>query len=654
MSRLANQRGSALLIVLFILLLFTVLGLSIFAYVGQSSRQHVFTEDEIQGKMLADMGLAYFQKYAEHNLAYSHLSEAMKTGSGEQKIKEVLNRVAAEMTESNGQKGPYKKTDLPPLPDGSVQGFAIGYRVLGSEIRLRDNPGQPYVLKLRVSVVGIPARGSDDLSVVKSRVRLDSTVYINTIAAPFHYAVSTPGQLRLFGGANLIGHVAANHVVTSTDYRYSTEDDDPAQPPIWHVGTGDDQKNRPYVEGILSLSHPASQADGLVSGLYRLAAGELDTVTRSDSRISIEDVKEPIIIQSRKDLSPLFSPKTLPEGSQETLLSAPPKRPYEPGYEPPIVQNTQNAANGLRFAGGLTASEYIFEQIGQGKKESSSTESVAWDESLQLEPHTGSHSYLNDGFRTIGSIPAGTDSLAILAEDGSDMLGGSSATVLTARLTGDRLERASVRQLYIAPFSSDQAAMTTVEMGRLGSFIPDADAEERLSGEPFAFTGTIYIKGNLDIVGDIRINGTIFVDGDVLIREIANLYDRNLAIVATGTISLTSRYTRETDPAYHSADSWESLPPLSAFLYSEKSMEIYSVASFNRILGGIATGSAGSYIELNTKRNEDEGLASRFAIQFNRRIFEAETPGLPSAEEIYLDLYDLQYSPHPEEVRIQP
>jgi|GEM_PF-2795158 len=649
MNRMSNERGGALLIVLFILLLFIVLGLSIFSYVAQSSRQHVFSEDEIQGKMLADMGLAYFQKYAEQNLDYRKLAEALKAGRGEQEIKAVLNQIAAEMTDAEG---PYKQTNLPPLPDGTVQGFAIGYRVVGDEIRLQENPGQPYVRKLHVSVIGIPARGSDDLSVVKSRVRLDSTVYINTIAAPFHYAVSTPGELRLFGGSNIIGHVLADHVVTTTEFRYSTENPDPTQPPVWSVGTtGTKQVNRPYLEGILSLSEPPDSADGLVSGLYRLKDGDLETVTNANSAISIEDVREKVLVHSRKELAELFAPKSLDSASKETLLSAPPKRPYQPGYEPPLVQNTPNRAKALSFPGGLATREFISRQIAEGKS-SAHLEEVDAEESIQLEEHTGNHAYLNDGFRTV-DIPADTQSLAILTRDSSGAWDGSSATVLTARLTGDQLEQASVRQLYIAPASTDEAAIATVEMGRLGSFIPEADASEKMSGEPFRFTGTIYIKGNLDIVGDIRINGTIFVDGDVLIREITNLDDKNLAIVATGTISLTSRYIEETDFT-NSVDAWESLPPFSAFLYSEKSMEIYSVASFNRIQGGIATGGTNSYIELNTKRNEDKNLSSRFTIQFNRSIFEAETPGLPSAEEFFVDLYDLQYSPHPDDVQLAP
>ncbi|USG64676.1 hypothetical protein NDK47_21415 [Brevibacillus ruminantium] len=651
MSRLRNEQGSALLLVLFIVVLFTVLGLSIFSYVVQSSRQHVFSEDEIQGKMLADMGLAYFQKYAEQNLSYARLADDLKSGSGQQEIKRILDRIAAEMNDA-AQSGPYKQTNLPALEDGTVQGFAIGYRILGDEIRLQENPGQPYILKLHVSVIGIPARGSQDLSVVKSRVRLDSTVYINTIAAPFHYAVSTPGELRLFGGSNIIGNVTAHHVITAKEYRYSTENPDSAKPPVWNVDSTRPKENgRPYLEGLLSLSQPGNSADGLVSGLYQLKEGDLQYVTESANRISLEDIREKLVISNKKDLEELFSPKTLASESRETLLSAPADKPYEPGYEPPIVQNTPNTARPLAFQEGQTTGAFLAQQISRGKSSSDKTIRVSTNQSIQLEEHSGRNAYLNDGFRTVDIAP-GTESVAILAGEPVGELDGATATVLTARLTGDQLESAGVRQLYIAPDSSDRRAMATVEMGRLGSFIPEASSSEKMSGDPFRFSGTIYIKGNLDIVGDISINGTIFVDGDVLIREITNLDSKNLAIVATGTISLTSRYVQETDFT-HAVDSWKSLPPFSAFLYSEKSMEIYSIASFNRIQGGIATGSPDSYIELNTKR-EDKRLASRLAIQFNRRIFEAETPGLPSAEEFFVDLYDLQYSPHPGDVQITP
>lgn len=202
-------------------------------------------------------------------------------------------------------------------------------------------------------------------------------------------------------------------------------------------------------------------------------------------------------------------------------------------------------------------------------------------------------------------------------------------------MTGEHLN-GKVNKLYIAGSNRDQK--TAVEMGRLGSFKKEADK----TGEPFTFEGSIYIKGNLDIVGDINVKGTIYVDGNVVIREIENIQktadqNHNLVILASGTISLTDRY-KDKEPAD------ETIKPLSAFLYSESAMQIFSKDSNNRIYGGIAAGQTDSYIELNTLRENKGDLPTHLVIAFNRKIFEDTTPGLPPGDRYHIDLFDKTYS----------
>lgn len=658
LQELRNERGGALIIVLFILILFTVLGFAIASYTMQSATQHTFSEDEVQGKMLADMGLAYFQEYLEHTLSItdSTINSAIATPSDTDGIVNLLNNVASKMTSSNG---PFRRTLLPPLsPGGERQGFAIGYQIeqtipYRTETSDPAKPNsQPYVRKLKVSVIGLPVRGSQDVGMIPRRVRLDAIVYINTIPAPFHYAVSTPGELRLFGGSNIIGNITAHNIVTSKEYRYSEEEGGTA---VWKADTA--SYNQPYLEGTISLSARESGGTLTPGTVYRLDqvprkdSGEIEAPTTGS--VLPASLESDHIISSRQSLKDEFTPRDLSEADKDkNVLSAPFDTPYLPGFEAPVLEQSTGTARPL----------FLHDDVGsfvRGKisaaGNAASEFTVNQSESIYFEKYPPSEDELNQGFRLVNA--PSSDKLVIQQDYAGVDLDTMTAVPLTVRLTGDKYN--SLHQMFIGVTgSSDNRAISTVEMGRLGSFNPDTT--KRNGGDPFTFTGTIYIKGNLDIVGDIKVNGTIYVDGDVLIREISNLDKQNLAIIASGTISLTSRYMEETDLSKHSLDGWKSIPPLSAFLYSEKSMEIFSAFSYNRIEGGIATGNGStgtanpdSYIEFDTKREaESNNLASRLTIQFNRKIFEAETPGLPPGEEFFLDLYDLSYHPNPDDVTI--
>jgi hypothetical protein len=633
MRNLNNEKGAALLIVFLIVSVFIILGFSISSYMVQSSKIRAFADDEIQGKMLADMGLTYFQKYIEKNVVHSGMA------SDEAVISKV-NEIAAK---NDGEKIlHYKKISLPKQGDGENGGFAIGYTLVDNnkEDASKDyipesdgtgeDPSQPFIRKLKVSVIGLPPRAASDVQMSPKVVKLEATVYINTVPAAFHYAVSTPGDLRLLGGSNIIGNVAAGNIVTSTEYQYSEDN-------VWE--SSGDGANQPYIEGKVILSGggtPESKGE-----IYRLPSFPKN-IEKKYEIPKASDLKNPI----SKDIKNLrtenvFTPKKLEDSdSEKEELNAPKEKPYFPGYEPPLVENVSSAP------APLFSNESIKDYIAKQLKEQIPT----YQTSSQKVSETGQPIALETLAEDEGSFAILSDAkiaesqkLSIL----SQQTAGETSAPLTVRLTGNRLE-GNIHQLFIMPETDDN--FVTVEMGRKGSFASTPTKD----GDPFTFTGSIYIKGNLDIVGDINIRGTIYVDGDVVIREAGNVpgngnsKGNNLAIIASGKISLTKRY-EGADPASKDTKGWKETTPspiLSAFLYSEQDIEIYSHSSFNWIDGGIATKEG--YIELNTRREPavkpEDGGASRLIIQFNRGIFENPTPGLPSADKFYADIYDMEYS----------
>ncbi|MED1642856.1 hypothetical protein P4U99_06610 [Brevibacillus agri] len=624
MQIVKEERGGALVIVFFIIVLFTVLALSLASYTMQSVKQRTFAEDEVQGKLLADAGLAYFQEYLETQLQMPH---SFLNGNGTiSEVRDSLSRPTEvpvtqssdkviDLVESISATEPntYKEIRLPGM-NGS---FAIHTAIESRIPRDTGSTSQPYVLKLKVSVIGIPDRAEN-----LRKVKLTSTVYVNTVPAPFHYAISTPGQLRLFGGSNVIGNIAADSVVTSSRYRYSslknTEDSDPANDEVvWEVGTSGPN----YVEGEIFLPSRSRLME-----IAAFPAEEPSSTAFSGPRIA--------------DLESAFVPSPLPDTEENAVtLSADPATPYIPGYEPPIVTERNRPTDSLFIDEqvGSTA-KYVSDRIREGK---------ALATSAQQMPPVESARWFRDPDEADGAVPPGfIDAYApsgeLLVIESPYRDANPDFLNLTARFTGDSLE--NIRHLYIS--GPDGEGMAAVEMGRSGSFKTQPDHE----GKPFTYTGTIYIKGNLDIVGDVSINGTVYVDGNVVIREIQNITQpgrkNNLVIIASGTISLTDRYKDES-----SIDS-KDIYPLSAFLYSESAMEIYSINSHNRLIGGIATGRSvrdaveegTSYIELNSVREDRaEKPPTHMSISFDRNIFEEKTPGLPPGDRFHIDMYDKEY-----------
>ncbi|WP_139490260.1 pilus assembly PilX N-terminal domain-containing protein [Brevibacillus dissolubilis] len=633
---LQNERGAALVVTLFILALFLMLSISIAYMTMQSAKQRAFADDEIQGKMLADMGLTYLREHLEGQLASpfdpsspvpSDIDEPDVSQDG---IQAIVEQVA-------GDHASPRITDVRGA-DGELLGrFAISYRVaddpqIGRRIPYTSETSasgqsQPYLLPLVVTVTGIPAKQSELSERINRRVQLDATVYVNTIPAPFHHAINTAGELRLFGGSNIIGNVSAQKIVVSDQYRYSEWTQGSDREPSWNTD-GSGSEAYPYVEGTVFLPYNGQ--------VYRLQ--QFDQPVQAPHAEDTHTDQPYLTALSISEQARYFTARTdKPEYSDDQnafVLSANPLTPYIPGYETPLVQRTVNAAQTLMLGNGQSVGQFVRSRLAQTDAGTTSgrTTSIHVGQTEAVQFETQADPARNEGFIPTPTIPTGTNRL-IIRSAYTEL---TDTVNLTARLTGNALP-SSLHEIYIGPDrSADGEAVAMVEMGRQGSFDQDQTGGDADSGDPFTFNGTIYIKGNLDIVGDIHINGTIYVDGDVVIREIENLSDKNLAIIASGSISLTSRNKDRTD--------WQKIPALQAFLYSDQAMEIYSIRSFNRITGGIATG--GAFLELDTKREllaSGDDPVSRFTIQFDRGIFADETPGLPAGDRFYVDVYDVRY-----------
>ncbi|MED0676390.1 hypothetical protein ABEV55_05460 [Aneurinibacillus thermoaerophilus] len=643
MKKVKEEQGGALLTVFFILICFAILGLSIMSVTLQSSKVRTFTDNEIKGKMLAEIGLLYFRETLEKELAQaqkegafekntSHpVRQALENPRDDDKIIEIINKVAKknDLLDSNKPEESIKKYVYIPLPQQEEGGFAIGYTAYAA-IPYKDKfaePSQPYSRKITVSIIGIPPGSAvmqKDGTVQPNGQKLENitaTFYINTVPGPFHYAISTPGEVRFFGGSNIIGNVRANKVLTSQQYRYKKENN-------WY--SGGDETNKTYIEGKVFLT---DQDD---AGVYDVTNYPKETDSPEKENIPPVDKAERKTTKNELKAKQIF----MPQGDIPShIVDLQAKQPFLPGWEPPVIEIVEDES--LSLFHNETVGEYINRKLAERKEGAPEPDEVVDETSLSSEEE-------GDGLRKIDEKKL-KERMFIESRQPKPNDPEIEAPSLTVRLTGKTLYDYNVSELFIVPQNPSEHKVT-VEMGKKGQF----SDEPTKDGEPFTYKGTIYIQGDLDIVNDIDMTGTIYVDGNVTIREATNQKKtnqgtQNLAIIASGKVILTNRY--EGKPiATPDID-------LSAFLYSdfslpetdatdsnkaEKGMEIYSVESVNRIKGGIGT--SGGYIELNTKREgEAEELASHLSIQFNRGIFEQETPGLPAGDTFFIDIYDTQY-----------
>ncbi|MBP1930217.1 hypothetical protein [Ammoniphilus resinae] len=649
-----RESGIALVTVLLMITIFSILGLSIMSSTLNHAKIRTFSNEEVEGKMLADIGFVYFQEYLKKklNMHENDVLAAMHDPGDNDAIIDLIDNIAALSEVGNG---PFLRTFLPDHKRSfaiSFQEMKETYTLSGAEKQMpipyqveTSGYSHPYIRKLKVWVIGIPATAANNDTASK-KVKLEATVYINNIAAPFHYAVSTPGELRLFGGSNIIGDVTVGQrLLTSDGYRYSIYDDS-ADQDRWYTGpdSGGSLSTQSFIKGKIRLN-------GDLANLYKVTLAENFNPYIEPDMLPREHNPEEIRRDSLR-ANRVFMPRGIDN------LDSTVNKPYIPEYDPPLFERVDPSDSSIGDVSTLV--EEKFSQY-------AATPSLYRNVPLIVDDHVNQpivlkennppwteEDYTSSESKEFSRVDVsgiqGNDVVIHVQRDHTMGMQLASGLTLTTRLTGNQLATPRFQRLFIGPspsnpfFSEDKAA---VEMGCKSSF---AESPEKCDPDrdnaPFTFTGTIFIKGNLDIVGDIHVNGTIYVDGDVTIREISNLPDQNLIIVSSGTITISNRF-----PDLNPEDLPTDFRPLSAFLYSEKSLKVYSIDSFNWINGGFATGTANGntdipMIELNTKREEDS-LISRLTIEFNRGIFEKETPGLPSSDtDVYLDTYDIEYTPY--------
>lgn len=114
----------------------------------------------------------------------------------------------------------------------------------------------------------------------------------------------------------------------------------------------------------------------------------------------------------------------------------------------------------------------------------------------------------------------------------------------------------------------------------------------------FNFNGSMFVQGDLKVIGDLNINGSLYVDGDVEMKEMRSV---NQSINTCGTFANKPVIVMSSGKIILSdnqADATTEQINIRAFLYSEEDLKMYGVRSKLHIDGGMH----GKNVELNAMR----------------------------------------------------
>jgi hypothetical protein len=161
---------------------------------------------------------------------------------------------------------------------------------------------------------------------------------------------------------------------------------------------------------------------------------------------------------------------------------------------------------------------------------------------------------------------------------------------------------------------------------------------------PLPIRGNILVTGNVTIRGNVSFDSTMFVLGDTKVEDamISGLGGKELVLISKGSI-LINRYDKFSDIATE----------LNGFFYTAGSAELYGVGSIFKLRGGFfANGGmtinavlgkvAGSHPNLTFQPQEKSNTITRFEVIYNPDIYTHQKAGLPRVQQVNVTVGPIQ------------
>jgi Tfp pilus assembly protein PilX len=557
MNILRNEKGSALLVVLIVIVVLSILGGVLLNVLRVDNKGTASVIATTRAEKLAQMGL---------DEAHSLILEAVKRGSTAVKDESENVRIkrAAQINQNLQTLEQYSDI-LIYQNDGQQTGvYKLEFtKTIASQPTI-TTPEAAYSYRIQITSTGT----------VQMPIRLSSTkqmtIYVSDILPVFRYALATSsdGSITLNGSPSIIGDgLINNELLVNSDVQYTDEFGErqtvSSIPPFWRGflktrGASVDPSNiqkqiawpAPFVETL-------AETDAMIASFSPGTTPEEPDFNTSIQNSGIVGMK----IEEAKLLSGVNQPISEDEAGTDVGRGA----VVREGCSEKCGLDTFNTD--LRFRDWLTVYGNNLDN----------------DDDLTVTGNLLVDDELSDGasFRM-------ENNPRLVIREGSFFVRQVDRNISAADLSGE-----------------------IVMLDKDGK--PALDAEMIIKGNAtltnFRFNGAMYVQGDVKIIGNLDMQGVLYVTGSVDLKDMQSINppqdeDENaigepLVIAANGRISMNS--FRDSSSVAGAGKSLAAKPiKIRAYLYSNADVDLYGIVSSYQIIGGLY----GKTVTLNALRGD--------------------------------------------------
>lgn len=539
MNVMQNQRGSALLVVLIVVVVLSIMGGVMLSIITTDNKLTASVVTKTRAEMLAQMGLDETESLIRE--AVARAERAVDSGAPDVRISraEQMNLNLQKITD-------YEDEYLAAGSEGPVGTYAVQINSRMSDQPTADSPDSAYAYTFEITStgsIGSPYR-------VQSQKR--ATIVVSDIAPVFRYVLSTPadGQVTMNGSPSIVGDgLLSRPLLVSPTVNYFDDQTGSRQsistiPPIWRgfIKTGDSSVKQADILKKLAWPQPY---------IERVTGDELRAQT-------------------------FFVGTTPPAGSDERT-----------GDNGIVGQKIQLAKN-LVGTQQKVSTDGLGTDIGLGSQKRTGCEATCGADRL-----IGNNQFLED-LTIQGNADTDTDTDLII--DGDLIVNNPQTNGSIFFMEGQ--PRVVVREGTIYARNDDRNTSAAflngeiVMLDRNGNVSRQAEIiiEGNATLSNFEYSGSMYVQGDVKIIGNLKMNGILYVTGNVDLKNMLNINPpdeegRNLGnplvIAANGSMALSSNRSGET--LSKAADARK----IRAFLYSNQEINLFGVLSSYQIIGGV-------------------------------------------------------------------
>ncbi|CAI6040897.1 hypothetical protein [Cohnella sp. JJ-181] len=598
--RLQEERGSALLLVVFMILLFTMLGFAIMGAMLGGAQRSETREKDVQGLHLAEMAL---NEAASEVLDY--LEDERNQDISIDELRGKLDEIEGKLTEL---KGKTTSGDVGQSAIGSIHSISVDKE---GKVKNQFNiSSKEYTITIEAEAV---------VDGVKRMLAQD--IVLDSYPDFLKYAMGSEGNVYLNGASYIRGNLYAGKklwVKNEADYRY-------------HLAATVPDLNEPTVFPRIGGSvyvQPGTLGNGasIQACEQRPCQGRYDDV--DPDKPGGGDKVEKYFGITADDIKLKDQNKFVTVNVKESFYDK-------------VAEAAGISRSLLSVSGGMTP-EAIVEQA----RTISSASFLALDEPTApaADATPDEKAAYNDQKNKIISSLNGTLANSVIYR----MENGSRASLMI-----DGAPYASLAYTEDAKNDLDMIG----ELRKTNWFIVEGDLtiDASRTGSPIDVRGNILVTGDLRIKGNVRMDATVIALGSATIEDatISGLNGKELVLISEGDLLIN-----RVDPfntisnAYPGVASAQDPGVLEAFLYTDKKATLYGVGSAFWIKGGLfakdditinavlgntsASGNSLSFDPvMNANEDADRGF-SRFIVEYNSDVYVDQKIGLPRVQQINL------------------